>query len=457
MRALPLVLVALLVLAPVAGASAFSTGSGSQSPVGTADATAASNHTFEQTTSNETAINRTARVLTLPQGEIQRSTTENQHVDLGPAIGFATNASDQRIETLTVIEEVERVESARGRTQRLAAALDTIEQRTAALREREQAAIQAYGEGETTPRAFLIDLARIDAEASALDDRRARLIGLADGNDDVDIDRGRTAALERRLQALRGPVREHAREVLQGQQPTNRFFVATGPDSLVLATITEDTYVREAYRGDRYNPGGGGDIGPQRALEITAESYPLLWELRQDNTDVIGSNGNYLVRMPHERGSLEAFVDGESRAVYKEFQTRPLASFEHARTTTATRDGLGLTANYTYPGGPVRIRLVDAESGAPENANVTISERGQESELLGRSGRTGTLWTLAPQGEYTVTAIRGNDVVVLTVAPIQPPRAGRNASTTERASQNESTTVNESASVAGQSVVPHAG
>lgn len=441
MRALPLVLVALLVLAPVAGASAFSTAPAT-SPVETVGATAASNHTIEQTTTNGTATNRTARVLSIPGGELQRSTTGNRHVDLGPVIGFATNASAERIQTLTVIEEIERTESAERRSQRLATALDAIDQRTAGLHEREQAAIRAYGAEEITPRAFLMELARIDAQASALDDRRARLVELADGDDDVEIDRGQAAALERRLQALTGPVREHAREVLEGQHPTNRFFVATGPDSLVLATITEDTYVREAYRGDRYNPTGGDEIGPQRALEIAAESYPLLWERRQDNTDVVGANGNYLVRMPHERGVLEAFVDGESRAVYKEFQTRPLASFEHTRTTTATRDGLRLTANSTYPGGPLRIRLVDAESDAPVDANVTISENGQESELLGRSGDTGTLWTLSPQGEHTVTAIRGNDVVVLTVPPIQPPRAGQNASTTERASQNESTTEN---------------
>lgn len=422
MRALPLVFVVLLILAPIAGASALSADTATRSIASTAGSNVS--------TSNHTASNQTGRVLSIPEGEIRRSTTDEQYVDLGPAIGFGSNASAARIETLTIVEQIERADTARQRGARIETAFGTIERRTGELRDREREAIRAYGAGEMTPRAFLIELARIDARAAALDDRRTRLVEIAN-EEDVELDRGRVASIERRIGALTGPVRAHARAVLQGQNATSRFFVATGPDSLVLSTITDETYVREAFRGDRYNPGSGTDIDPETALDIAAESYPVLWELRQDNTDVVGSDGNYLVRMPHERGVLRAFVDGESRAVYKEFQTRQLASFEHTKTTTATRDGLELSASYTYPGGPVQLQLLDAERDTPVNANVTLNENGQESELLGRSGVDGTFWTLSPQGEYTITAIRGNDVVVLTIPPIDPPRAGENESTTD--------------------------
>lgn len=429
MRALPLVLVLLLVLAPITGVSALSTDTVTRS--------AASAVGSNTSVSNHTASNQTGHVLSIPEGELQRSTTNEQHVDLGPAVGFGSNASAAQIETHAVIEQIERADTAERRSERIGTAFETIERRTERLHEREQEAIRAYGAGEVTPRAFLIELARIDARANALDDRRARLVETANEDETVEIDRGRVASVERRIGALTGPVRAHARDVLQGRNATNRFFVATGPDSLVLSTITDGTYVREAFRGDRYNPGSSTDIDPETALDIAAQSYPVLWELRQDNTDVVGSDGNYIVRIPHERGELRAFVDGESRSVYKEFQTRSLASFEHTKTTTATRDGFELSANYTYPGGPVQLRLIHAESETPVDANVTLSENGQESELLGRSGIGGTLWTLSPQGEYTITAIRGNDVVVLTIPPIDPPRAGATESTTDG---NESTT-----------------
>lgn len=419
MRALPLVVVALLVLAPITGASAFSADA-PRSAVETVDANAS--------TSNHTASNQTGRVLSIQEGEIRRSTTGEHHVDLGPAVGFGTNESAAQIEMLTVVERVQRTESAERREARIRTALDTIERRTDELNQREQDAVRAYGAGELTPRAFLSELARIDAQADALDDRRARLVEIANEDEEIELDSGRVASLERRTHALTGPVREHAGDVLRGQAATNRFFIATGPDSLVLSTITNGSYVREAFRGDRYSPGSSTDIGPETALDIAAESYPTLWELRRDNTDVVGSDGNYLVRIPHERGVLRAFVDGDSRAVYKEFQIQPLESFEEGRTATATRDGLELSANYTYPGGPVRLRLVNAESDTPVDANVTMSENGKDSKLLGRSGGTGVLWALSPQGQYTITAIRGNDVVMLTVPPMDPPRAGTNES-----------------------------
>lgn len=431
MRALPLVLVALLVFAPITGASAFSADTATGSPTdsaavsstdsairstqGVADSVSAANHT---------ASNQSGRVLSIPAEEIQRSTTGDQHVDLGPAVEFGANASAAQMETLAIVEQIERAAGTAERQRRIETAFDTIEQRTTTLHEREQAAIQAYGAGELTPRAFLIELARIDAQADALENRRASLLAVASQSEEIEVDQGRLAVLERRIDALTGPVRERGRAVLQGQAATSRFFIATGPDSLILSTIINETYRREAFRGGRYTPTNSTDIGPDAALDIAAESYPTLWGLRQNNTDVIGSQGNYLVRIPHERGLLQVFVDGESGAVYKEFQTRPLDSFANSQTKTEIRDGLRLSANHTYPGGPIRLRLVDAETDRPVDANVTLAQNGEESELLGRSGDNGEMWTLSPEGEYTITAIRGNSVVVLTIPRTEPPQAG---------------------------------
>jgi hypothetical protein len=432
MRALPLVLVALLVLAPITGASALSVDTATGSSAGSAalsptDSAVRSTGSAADNVSalNHTVSNRSGRVLSIPAGEIQRSATEEQHVDLGPAVEFGANTSAAQIETFAVVEEVQRTEGTAERQRRIETAFDTIEQRTATLHEREQAAIQAYGAGELTPRAFLIELARIDARASALQSRRASLLEIASRSEEIELDQGRLAVLERRIDSLTGPVRDRARAVLEGQVASSRFFMATGPDSLVLSTIINETYRREAFRGGRYTLTGSTDIGPETALDIAAESYPTLWELRQNNTDVVGSQGNYLVRIPHKRGLLQVFVDGDSRAVYKEFQTRPLGSFENSSTKTATRDGLELSANHTYPGGPLRLQLVNTETDRPVDANVTLAQNGAESELLGRSGDDGDMWTLSPEGEYTITAIRGNSVVVLTISRSAPPRAGK--------------------------------
>lgn len=433
MRGLPLALVALMVLAPITGASVFPAvdavhagdfSDGAVETEGQIETQIVSQVATENgATDNDTATNETGHVLSIPEGDVRRSTTGDQYADLGPAVTFGVNGSADRIETLRVIERIERTDDPDEREEQVDAEFERIETDVATLRDRERAAIDAYNAETLSTKQFLIELAEINAEAEEIEERRSRLAALVEDDDELALDRARSAAIERSIDAHTGPVRAHVEAVLRGQQAQNRFFVATGAESVVLATTVEGAYLREAFRGDRYSA-GGSDIGPEAALDIAAESYPGFWETRQNNTDVTGTDGNYLVRIPHERGLLHAYVDGESESVYKEIQRRPLAEFEHEETVRTTRDGLQLTINHTYPGGPIEIRLVDAADETPVDANVTISEGGQESELLGRSGADGTILTLSPQTEYTITAIRGNDVVIATVQPREPPHAG---------------------------------
>ena len=64
------------------------------------------------------------------------------------------------------------------------------------------------------------------------------------------------------------------------------------------------------------------------------------------------------------------------------------------------------------------------ETERPVDANVTIGQGNRESELVGQTGPDGELWTLSPRERYTITAIRGNSVVVLSVRPATIPRIG---------------------------------
>lgn len=372
---------------------------------------------------NRTALNHTPSVLAIPAGELLRSTHRKQHADIGPAVEFASNASSATLETRSTVERIENIEATERREQALQTALDRIERRSSNLHQRERAAIEAYGAGEIRPRTLLIRLARVDIEARELEHRRKLLADLGTRTDGVDLDQARLAALERRIDALTGPVRARAVAVLQAKAPNSRFYVAAGPNSVVLTAIVDGSYVREAFRGNRYNS-GSEDISPEAALDIAAESYPVIWQTRRNNTEVTGSSGNYLVTIPHARGVLTAFVDGGSETVYKEFQRRSLETVNDAPPVSSAKDGLRLTVNRTYPGGPLHVRLEDVETGEPVDANVTIGQGDRESELLGRTGGDGNLWTLSPGGQYTITAIRGNSVVVLTVQPAAPPRVG---------------------------------
>ncbi|ELZ94515.1 DUF7094 domain-containing protein, partial [Haloferax sulfurifontis] len=131
-------------------------------------------------------------------------------------------------------------------------------------------------------------------------------------------------------------------------------------------------------------------------------------------------------------GQLTAYVDSGTGRVFKESQTRPLESITTRDTASGVRDGLALTVDRTYPGGPLRIQLNESETGDPVDANVTIGlEASQESTLLGHTGSDGTIWTVSPSASYTVTVIRGNSAVVLTTAPTPMPYLAGNATAAE--------------------------
>jgi hypothetical protein len=370
----------------------------------------------EENVSGNVSVN----VLSLPRTGPNRTSVDTQYVDLGPALSFAENASAHRLETLTAVENVRAAETEEDRQQRILGELNRIEQRVISLRAEQSRTAERFAAGDISARTALIRFASIDIEARALEARRERLATLAEETPEFGIDPARMNSLSRELDSVTGPVRAHAATVLQGQSAPSRFYVGTASESVVLTTIVGDAYIREAYRGDVRNR-TTSRMSPEEAFDIANRSYPTVWELRTD-TEILGSGDSYLVRVSYPRGDLSAFIDSGSRTVFKEFQRRPLSNVELGEAATDTRDGLRLNVNRTYPGGPLRVRLTQAETGDPVDANVTIGRDGGESRLVGATGDDGELWTVSPGSRFTVTAIRGNSVVLVTISPSEPPR-----------------------------------
>ncbi|MFC6826821.1 DUF7094 domain-containing protein [Halopelagius fulvigenes] len=431
MRALPVTLAVLLVLSSVAAAAGTTaTPPDTAAPSQTADPLRGGPVVDEETNratpsrgliANETARTERLGVLGIPPSAVERSTLETRTVDLGPALSFESNATAARMETLRRIDRIESAPTVERRQQLLLGELSNVEQRVINLRARQRTVLSAYSAGEMSARRLLIELAIIDIRASALEERRSRIAELAQSTPDFSITE-RSADLERELDTFTGPVRRHVVTVLSGEAESSRFFVQSGPDSVVLGVIRNGTYVREAYRGNLRQRGAESITTPE-ALNITAELYPNIYALRlaQNGSDVVGSGDSYLVRIQHERGHLSAFVDSGSKTVFKEYQRRPLDTMETEKAGTAVKDGLELTAYRTYSGGPVLIRLNDSETGKPVDARITVGPTGGRSTSVGRTGEDGQLWTLAPGQSYQITAIDDISVVLLSVESSEPP------------------------------------
>lgn len=448
MRALPAVFAVALVLSSVAGVAIPGTASFAEDgatpallPPSTPDArpsgpSGPSEHTGSAAAavSNHTARNATIDVLGIPSDRASRSSLETHTVELGPALAFDNNRTRMRIATEAAIDRIRSADSEERRQQLVLQELTTIEQATISLRTRQRAAIRAYDEGEIDSRMLLVRLAVVDIHARELQERNERIQRISRSMPEFTVD-ARSASLERELDTFTGPVRQQAANVLRGESDSGRFFVQTGPDSVVVSTIRQDSYVREAYRGDIRRRGSGLTTDLE-ALNATASAYPGAYALqyRQNGTNIVGTEDNsFLVRIQHERGRLFAFVDSGSKQVFKEYQYRPLDTMTTERTETAVKDGLELTAHQTYAGGPVRIELNSTENGGTADALITVGPRGGRSAVVGRTGSDGAMWTMAPGQEYQVTAIRGNSVVLLTVEPNAPPLVNGSETESENA------------------------
>ena len=371
--------------------------------------------------STDPAADAERNVLAIPPGETTRSSVELEAVELGSGLAFESSTTDMRLSTGTVLERVEAAESAERRQQRLLAEVSAIEQQVISLRTRQRDAIDAYARGELSPRRLLYELAEIDAEARELEDRRERIESATAATQGFSIPSSRFGNVELELNTLTGPVRAHAAAVLTGEADSTRFFVQTGPEAVALGMLRDGTYVREVYReplrGDRADGFTLAD-----AVNATEQAYPGIAadRLRDDTLGNPGSDSTR-VTIEHRRGRLVAFVDSGSQRVFKEFQFRPLDRVVTGSSVSATRDGLELTAFRTYPGGPTRLRLNSTVDGGPVDAQITVGPPNGRSAVVGRTGDDGSLWTVAPNGTYQVTAIDGSSVVVLSVDPTPTP------------------------------------
>lgn len=354
-------------------------------------------------TATAAATNRSnvTRVLAVPDEAVQRTALDHATLTLGPSTRFAGNITAVRLETAAVERYVTAPDAEDERSRRIIEAFSTVEQEVITLRSRQQAAITAFNDGELSPEAFVVELATIAAKADALEARVGMLSSKADEIDGFSLSRADSVTYE--LRAFGGPVRERAVAAIRGEAPRTLFFVTTGPEGYELTTISDGVYLREAYRGAVRDADASASIDASDAINVTQQSYPEI--VADSDTSATVSGMTAIVVQNYGEASLTAFVDSESERVFKEYQRQPLASFASGPNASNVLNGLRITVNRTYPGGPMRVHVADAETGEPVNLTITLSQGPSRGIDIGRTGDDGTLWTLSPRGRFTVTAV----------------------------------------------------
>jgi len=430
MKRLPLVVVVLLITTALgAGVAPLSGGTGGVEQADAVDiepsyavdvdpsyAAQVSSPVGSDTVESNTNV---TNVLAIPAGEIARSDVRRQHADLGPAAGFATGVTTDRLVTRTIERELAATASDDELQSQISDEISVVETEIDTLENRERSTIRAFSREEIAPKELLVELATIHLKASALRERTAMLESQAATLPEGAISGGRLQQIEYDLRMLEGPLRAHAVSVLRGERPTNRIMIETSDTAIALTAIDDTQYVREINRKEIRGE-GLSQLTPERTEELTQQEYPVLWN-RSTSWSTDGPGSVFMMSVSFDRGGLQTFIDGPTERTFIEHQRLPLDTVLTGTETTKTQDGLNVTVEQTYAGGPLRLTVTDASTGEPVEATVTIGQDGQDSQEVGITNDAGSLWAISPRGSFTITVFgEGTSAAFIDITPPAP-------------------------------------
>lgn len=347
------------------------------------------------------------RVLSVPSAELEQTSLDRHHGNLASAIDSEVTRVSNQINTVAVVDHVESAPDEDEREIRTLDAVTQIEQAEVSLNRRQRDAIQAHSQGELTDGEFLVEMGRIAARANSL---RDRLDALRPYTSDFGLET-RRINLEFRLQTYDGPVRSHAEDIVRGNTPAGPIYVETGGGSVTMAAMIDDQYVRETFRGSRWERSGETFNSLRDAENITSRAYPETWA-KQTNRESTGSGGIFRVGVSNPEGSLTTFVGTGSNQVFKEHQRFNLAELKPDTYRVVTEEGLEATVKYSYRGGPARVAIRDSDTGEPIEGVVVTVGIGAQATKVGVTDSSGLVWTLEPGETYRIQGVADGPSVV---------------------------------------------
>src|SRR5699024_1804125 len=186
-----------------------------------------------QPTANATAS------LTVAPSAVETAAYRRATLDISGALALDSQRLDDRFEQRVLDERTGRINTTSARRAQIHRTADRIEAAVIDLRERQIEVIHRYNNGSLSPDAFVFALARIDVAASGVEMAAERVAERARPIPNLRID-GQYAdnwARNRRIELgpLEGPVRDHIRETLRGENTMRVETSSTGLDAIGTA------------------------------------------------------------------------------------------------------------------------------------------------------------------------------------------------------------------------------
>lgn len=375
------------------------------------------------TTERVVDVQNTTGYLTVDSQSVENDRYGDGRLDVAGAVSVDVATLHGRYQSSSFRNAFFAADEQSTRVRLLKREADRIDARIRILRQRQRDALQQYNAGTLSTRRFLRELATVDAAAGRLrsDIRRIRSELAATGGFSLPNDlRTRLDNLESELVTLEGPVRDRLADSLAGNATAGVTYVMTAEDTIVLATATDQRYVREAYVGGDRVAGGVDRFGQTErprislAYQRAAELYPWAFDnaLAPPSANGFGNTSVYRIEVSHSQGDLTTYLDGSTRNAYREIQHKRLVAVPTTTVTNRT-GGLALRVNRTYATGPMRVGLSRANTTVPVTGTVRVN-----GQRVGTTSADGSLWTVTPSGfvNVTVTTATGERATVTFVA-----------------------------------------
>lgn len=330
-------------------------------------------------------------------------------LDASATLDSDASRLESRYGTHLVDARLERADSDAERRAIVREETETLENAVTQLRERERDAYRAYHAGELDERGLAVELAAVHTDAvvlersvSSLSDHVANVPG-ADRDDEFE-------ALEVQTATMQGPVRERIANVLRGETGPTRVHVEADDDGVVLATVQDGHFYREAYSADARDPAGESTLhslgeSEERIAELYPEIFPTArWSYSEVGYGAHRGNGTY------PEGTITVYLDQATADVYREHRTLRLDRVDTTSLGDETEDGVRLSVGTTAPGGPAVLSLSNADTGAPLSGEVSVDGRN-----LGETDDEGRIWIVTSSGSTTITASVGSTTIEVTL------------------------------------------
>ena len=347
-----------------------------------------------------------------------RETYVTADIDVAAATGSSAERLHGRFERATFRRawtgEAESVQRRLVRSE-----LAAVRERLDRLETRAQTALAAFQAGTVSASTFLRRAGLVHVQATQL----SRRLNTVDQQLSIStrppyitayqtpLDNARS-----RVNTLRNPVGAVLNGSLSGGRDPTDVYLLLGSDAYVMGTSVAGEFSRVAQVAENRVTTGTDQFeatGDRIVAALTRFRTLYPWAdanaIRTPSINRFGNTSVYRVGVVHAHGELTTYTDGRTRNVFHEVQVLRQESLPVASTVRNETDALVLTVNATGPTRPMRIELDQAGTMAPLDGVVRV-----DGTVVGRTGESGTFWTVQPRGQFTVNVTVDTDSVAVT-------------------------------------------